>query len=548
MKKNRIKIKIISVIMIMLFCVSNFAAIVSDNDGSAFVTKAEFETLKKDFASQIASYNESIDSKIDGSISAYLAGINLSKPINEQIINKDWKECSAINGVLSNTYIVPDIDFIFSMMYYYKRGGVSNRTENNDIGVEADNEFWGNFHHIVRLSKTTNWNTTNQYRNLVTGTGNYNNLGDLIWNGRAIKYCETINLVRAVTTWTGSTKYISWLGFYDRPDQHSYALTIRNTSTFKPTGYVSNWSNVSSTAWPIQYYWVYDGSNTSTITWTSDKQHESFASSIELKADSNGNTKDYEHIIAYKGNTSWRVSDTNLNNLFRQSSENNLTSTNLYSSATKVNKAKGSSAAPFQAYGIYTATATAQRQLIPNRYGDLPVSHSITDDATISSVGMLQSDYAASAIYQDNSQTVLDIAGAKIQKDRPKLNQGFQLLASKAADKITWEPVFNYTHVHNGATTYTDNNHEVDIYFSNGPFTDDTTTTNRIKVKVGDDQTEKDYATTSDRKCKVEFEMPSNGIVYVKWVPHFTGTSYLDSDWIVTLDLSKCNSYTYVRE
>ena len=88
----------------------------------------------------------------------------------------------------------------------------------------------------------------------------------------------------------------------------------------------------------------------------------------------------------------------------------------------------------------------------------------------------------------------------------------------------------------------------MDIYFSNGPFTDDTTTTNRIKVKVGDDQTEKDYATTSDRKCKVEFEMPSNGIIYVKWVPHFTGTSYLDSDWIVTLDLSKCNSYTYVRE
>ena len=42
--------------------------------------------------------------------------------------------------------------------------------------------------------------------------------------------------------------------------------------------------------------------------------------------------------------------------------------------------------------------------------------------------------------------------------------------------------------------------------------------------------------------------MPSNGIIYVKWVPHFTGTSYLDSDWIVTLDLSKCNSYTYVRE
>lgn len=57
----------------------SFAAIVSDNDGSAFVTKSEFESLKKDFNSQISNYNSSIDSKIDGAISAYLAGITLSQ-------------------------------------------------------------------------------------------------------------------------------------------------------------------------------------------------------------------------------------------------------------------------------------------------------------------------------------------------------------------------------------------------------------------------------------------------------------------------------------
>ena len=51
----------------------------SDNDGSAFITKAEFDSLKNDFQTQIDQYNTSIDSKIDGAIASYLAGIRVSK-------------------------------------------------------------------------------------------------------------------------------------------------------------------------------------------------------------------------------------------------------------------------------------------------------------------------------------------------------------------------------------------------------------------------------------------------------------------------------------
>ena len=60
-------------------CSNNFAAIVSDNDGSAFITKAEFDSLKNDFQTQINQYNTSIDNKIDGAIAAYLAGIQVAK-------------------------------------------------------------------------------------------------------------------------------------------------------------------------------------------------------------------------------------------------------------------------------------------------------------------------------------------------------------------------------------------------------------------------------------------------------------------------------------
>ena len=86
--------KALCLIFAFLLSINSFAAIVSDNDGSAFVTKAEFETLKKDFADQVINYNNSIDNKIDGAIANYLAGIQLSKKIaleNEyELIDPTW--------------------------------------------------------------------------------------------------------------------------------------------------------------------------------------------------------------------------------------------------------------------------------------------------------------------------------------------------------------------------------------------------------------------------------------------------------------------------
>ncbi|MBR0038504.1 MAG: hypothetical protein IJP71_00690 [Lachnospiraceae bacterium] len=95
MTGKRLKIsKIVAVLLIFCLSINSFAAIVSDNDGSAFVTKAEFEVLKKDFADQVINYNDSIDNKIDGAIASYLAGIELSKKValenKYEIINPTW--------------------------------------------------------------------------------------------------------------------------------------------------------------------------------------------------------------------------------------------------------------------------------------------------------------------------------------------------------------------------------------------------------------------------------------------------------------------------
>ena len=69
--------KLLALFLVVLMSIDNLAAVVSDNDGSAFITKAEFDSLKNDFQSQIDQYNTSIDSKIDGAIASYLAGITV---------------------------------------------------------------------------------------------------------------------------------------------------------------------------------------------------------------------------------------------------------------------------------------------------------------------------------------------------------------------------------------------------------------------------------------------------------------------------------------
>lgn len=88
MKNKKTIKKIISLFIVMSLSMTSFAAVVSDNDGSAFITKSEFDSLKNDFQSQLDSYNTGIDSKIDSAISSYLAGIKTEKVENLTLDSK----------------------------------------------------------------------------------------------------------------------------------------------------------------------------------------------------------------------------------------------------------------------------------------------------------------------------------------------------------------------------------------------------------------------------------------------------------------------------
>ena len=86
MKKMRKITGILSILLIFLMCINSVAAVVSDNDGAAFITKAEFDSLKNNFQNLIDNYNKSIDNKIDGAIASYLAGINLQNKISSTFL------------------------------------------------------------------------------------------------------------------------------------------------------------------------------------------------------------------------------------------------------------------------------------------------------------------------------------------------------------------------------------------------------------------------------------------------------------------------------
>ena len=98
MRKCLIKIqKIFFALMFLFTSVSTYAA-VGANDGSAFVTKAEFDALVNTFNEQMDTYANSINSKIDGSIANYLNGLS-----NEVTENQD-SYLNKINPTFINTW------------------------------------------------------------------------------------------------------------------------------------------------------------------------------------------------------------------------------------------------------------------------------------------------------------------------------------------------------------------------------------------------------------------------------------------------------------
>ena len=126
-KSTKLIKRFLALFLVVLMSIETFAAVVGDNDGAAFITKAEFDSLKNTFQAEINRYNNSLDNKIDGAISSYLEGVKVSKYMtlqneyaastkNDFKFIKDW---SLTGDYDTERYIWVDFQQIYSNFETY---------------------------------------------------------------------------------------------------------------------------------------------------------------------------------------------------------------------------------------------------------------------------------------------------------------------------------------------------------------------------------------------------------------------------------------------
>ena len=115
--KNMKKIfkRLISVFIIVLLNINTFAA-VSGNDGSAFITKAEFDALVNTFNEQMDNYEASLISKVDGAIANYLAGLSNQRTVTLENYAKTYATTMGVTQIEPIRQLGTDGGYA----YYYK--------------------------------------------------------------------------------------------------------------------------------------------------------------------------------------------------------------------------------------------------------------------------------------------------------------------------------------------------------------------------------------------------------------------------------------------
>lgn len=204
MKKSLIKK--ICLLLVLIISVDSFAAVVSDNDGSAFITKSEFDSLKSNFQSQIDNYNTSIDNKIDTAIASYLAGITVK--------------------LTSTVALISQIDVEKNKGYRaYNESYLSERVDN------IANWFFGD---IVATCGSGNWQDRSTGKVSIqrsTSGGSTNLVGYIKKNGSSSYNTQSTQLIHPTVS-------VQCAGKYASPYNENYPLIFTNKA-----GVITNYCN-----------------------------------------------------------------------------------------------------------------------------------------------------------------------------------------------------------------------------------------------------------------------------------------------------------------
>ncbi|MBR1453897.1 MAG: hypothetical protein IJ593_04560 [Lachnospiraceae bacterium] len=206
-KSTRIVKRLLALFLVVLMSINTFAAVVGDNDGAAFITKAEFDSLKNDFQNQLDRYNSSIDNKIDGAIALYLAGINISKTQKVNVIGY------VSEGVLSPR-AMDDLKWVEGRIKWTgKLFNVRQLQTNVETGLNSTGG-------MTRLE----WagGTPSSFKE--TGIKNINwTGGNAEWAG----YCENVYSMKTQTVSENHKRNLSapWTNFYILLNEGMYAVS-----------------------------------------------------------------------------------------------------------------------------------------------------------------------------------------------------------------------------------------------------------------------------------------------------------------------------------
>ena len=515
--KNKRKVgkKALCLIFAFLLSINSFAAVVSDNDGSAFVTKAEFEGLKKDFNDQITNYNSSIDNKIDGAIASYLAGIKLNKKLYYKVIPTTLttdKYVNFMNGYLKPEFRLPRLNYDFNVHLF-----------KNSADFDGQVRLWmiyGDYN--IRYNPDWGTNETNKKPLIKLINGTEDAYGDFYWDGIAIRYNESIvisSLKRVKTT--------IWPGSIDNTTLTHY-ISMLNPFTFDQyTG-----ANIKTQNVLTNLRVKYNNSAGQNYTFTSWDKQQSFVS-LAVSIDSlDGKTRDHEVLSQYDGATEWDCYNNDFVNHLKTSGFQTKTATNMkdtvHTSTYKTENGHLFSANKHQA-------ATYWHYKSPT----WQVSDSSTLLPSVGYVGLK----AANSIYQVKNDVKATYRDKDWKISPLTLQEGTPVLAAKQSDNIEWAIKFDHVYCFNEApnadgTNYDDNQNEVDIYLSYKPFTNLVTTgsadlDNENLVEFTQDGTKKKFFTTTNQEGKLEFEMKEDSVIYMKAVPHYDTTATYNglNDW-----------------
>ena len=510
--------RMMALFIVVLLNINTYAAI-GGNDGSAFVTKAEFDALINTFNEQMDSYQSGLNAKIDGAIANYLAGLSSVSRTVGNIITSGWNDVSCMNGVVDPTFTYPSLNIMYGGLLWGRFNG-TNEYKLSTIAFTV-RYLYNQTSGMTRALCTTKGDET-------TASSSYQTI---YWAGVASNYMEKYAANANVYNMSNTS------GLYAIENDWTKRISVNDcVNIYIPDGYAATIADRMGTLAPNIKYEVPDYDVSTTLNFTTKLV------GCEPTISYTDTIKYLDHMVAYNKNVNWCLSNASFNHTFRTHASNTYGSSGALASGTSK---YGSGA--YTAARIMTTTTTKDVASVA-----MSLNHIVDTNVVYPSIGMLKNDVSASNIMLTSDTYNVEYANRKLSISDVPLYEGLPLLAAAKATTIEWSPRFVKGKAKSSGAWIDSSATRAKLLLSIGPFTNKIDSSNIINGSS-------DIGTTSDggilckicvqdtdEPTKVTFKMPTDGVVYAKWVPDTS--DYESASWYQPIDLTQSNTYIATTE